>query len=99
MVVAETKAEWARLHRWTQRMDSIVYLGGLCKDCGYKDNLDALEFDHVKPPQHPRRDLSSLFGCAGWEKIKAELDRCELVCSNCHSIRTALRRRENQRNE
>jgi len=91
----------SRRKHWIRRMDAIVYLGGACGDCGYKDNLDALEFDHVQPSQLDRgkRNGGAWLYRYSWEKIKAELDRCELVCANCHRIRTAVRRRENQRHE
>jgi len=88
--------EAARIRAWHRRMDAIVYLGGICKDCGYKDNLDALEFDHVRPKLY--RAVGQLSG-ASWGTYKAELDRCELVCANCHAIRTAQRRRENRKHD
>lgn len=74
------------------RMDAIVYLGGICCDCGYKEDLRALQFDHVahERTRGERTVASSL--CFSWPKIQALLDDCELVCANCHAIRTAKRR-------
>ena len=57
--------------------------GGKCQICGYNRCIAALEFHHVDPTQ-------KLFGirCAGntmsWEKMRAELDKCVLLCANCH---------------
>jgi hypothetical protein len=82
--------ERLRTVQWVQKMQAIELMGGCCKDCGYNTNLNGLEFDHVMP--HGLRAMGQLWGCT-WEKVWAELQRCELVCSTCHSIRTAERRR------
>jgi len=67
---------------------AIEYLGGQCLDCGYAQHLDALEFDHVPGRGEPekRRCLATLWAFS-WERIKAELNKCDLVCANCHRIR------------
>lgn len=61
-----------------------------CTDCGYRKHSDALQFDHLSGKKF---NLSS----AGWapytmERIKEEISKCEVVCANCHAIRTANRR-------
>jgi len=70
---------------------SVEYLGGSCQDCGYNTNLNGLEFDHL-PGTEKHREVSVLLTSSRWETIKAELDKCELVCGTCHNIRTANRR-------
>lgn len=59
-----------------------------CADCGEADPI-VLEFDHL-------RDKSFAIGTAltryGWDKILAEIEKCEVVCANCHRRRTAQRR-------
>ena len=59
-----------------------------CVDCGESDRL-VLEFDHVEPKC---ADVSHLTA-AGWSipRIVREIDRCEVVCVNCHRRRTAAR--------
>ena len=59
------------------------YKGGKCVLCGYTKCLGALEFHHVDPSQ---KDFAlSVKGLTrSWEKIQAELDKCVLVCANCH---------------
>ena len=59
-----------------------------CKDCGYNENADALEFDHIQPK---RAAIGSLIG-GSVKRLLEELARCEVVCSRCHSLRTAQRR-------
>ena len=60
-----------------------------CADCGYNDNPAALEFDHL-PGKEKTRTVASLV-YHSWEKIWSEVAKCEVVCSNCHSIRTIER--------
>jgi hypothetical protein len=61
-----------------------------CMDCGYNDIADVLEFDHrpdeVKLFEVGKADLY------GWEMILAEIKKCDVVCANCHRIRTVKRR-------
>ena len=60
----------------------VDYKGGRCERCGYDKCLRALSFHHV---DKTNKD----FGISGsharsWEKIKQELDKCVLLCANCH---------------
>lgn len=59
-----------------------------CADCDEHDPT-VLEFDHVAGKTAA---VSSLVkNSAGWDRILAELDRCEVVCANCHRRRMARR--------
>lgn len=62
---------------------AVQYKGGRCCICGYKKFIGALEFHHLNPKE---KDFSiSLKGYTkGWGTVKAELDKCILVCANCH---------------
>jgi len=71
------------------RYQAIEVLGGVCMDCGYKANLDALEFDH-RPGTIKTCTIAKLL-MSPWVKIEAELKKCDLVCANCHAIRTQKR--------
>jgi len=61
--------------------------GKKCVDCG-EDNLICLEFDHIKGKK--RADVARLLG-GGWsfKSILKEIEKCEIVCANCHMKRTA----------
>lgn len=65
------------------RVMAREYKGGKCMLCGYKRCPDALEFHHNNPN-------SKVFGLSvkgltrSWERIKKEIDKCVLVCANCH---------------
>ncbi len=59
-----------------------------CVDCGNTD-IRVLEFDHLRDKE---RNISKMLatGC-GWDRISAEIEKCEVVCANCHRIRTGER--------
>jgi hypothetical protein len=59
----------------------VEYLGGECSRCGYKEYLSALVFHH-RDPKIKKFRISS--GVKLWKNIKPELDKCELLCVNCH---------------
>jgi len=67
-------------NRKKQKM--VDYLGGECSFCGYKKCLRALEFHHTNPLE--KEFCMSNFSTITWERLKKELDKCILLCSNCH---------------
>src|SRR5579864_7670151 len=62
---------------------AIEYKGGKCQICGYSRYQGALELHHLNP-----KDKSFAIGDKGytrsWEAIRSELDKCILLCANCH---------------
>lgn len=62
---------------------AVEYKGGKCSVCGYDRCADALEFHHLDPSQKDF-GISSKGYTRSWDKVKEELDKCILVCSNCH---------------
>ncbi len=65
------------------RRKAREYKGGKCMLCGYDRCPDALEFHHTDPT---KKDFGlSVKGLTrSWEKIRTEIDKCVLVCANCH---------------
>jgi len=64
------------------KQEAVAYKGGKCKCCGYSKCVAALEFHHR---DRSKKDFAiSQSRNLELEKIKTELDKCELVCSNCH---------------
>lgn len=58
-----------------------------CVECGYKDHFAALDFDHVRGEK--LYNVSSMPSITGsWRLILEEIAKCDVVCSNCHRIRT-----------
>ena len=62
---------------------ALEYKGTKCEICGYNRCIDALEFHHLNPNEKDF-SISDRSLILDWEPIKKELDKCILVCSNCH---------------
>jgi len=62
---------------------AVQYKGGKCVFCGYARYMGALDFHHMDPA---KKDFGlSMQGLTrSWEKVKQELNKCILVCTNCH---------------
>lgn len=60
-----------------------------CADCGFNRHPAALEFDHL-PGTNKRCKVSALM-LSSRQAILDEIAKCEVVCANCHAIRTVDR--------
>lgn len=80
-------ASYERKRKQSDRINAIKLASG-CADCGYSTHPAALDFDHVGDGK--TANVSSLIGCA-WDRVAAEIAKCEVVCANCHRIRTVGR--------
>jgi hypothetical protein len=59
-----------------------------CADCGGRFPPEVMDFDHLRD----KEDLiSKLVYQTGTQRLLAELDKCEVVCANCHRLRTSHR--------
>jgi hypothetical protein len=72
--------------RRRRKLQCIEHKGGKCQRCGYDKCQRALEFHHDRRFE---KDLScyargGLNMMQSWDKLKAELSKCLLVCANCH---------------
>jgi len=70
-----------RMRKLKQQM--VDYKGGCCQKCGYDKYLGALEFHHINPEEKDFNP-SHLKKYSFDERIKEELDKCLLLCANCH---------------
>lgn len=68
--------------RAENKQKAIEYKGGACGACGYSYCVAALEFHH-EDPTVKEASISHMRN-SSWDKIKAELDKTVLLCSNCH---------------
>jgi hypothetical protein len=92
----QLKAGWKRklTLRIIRKKEWVTYKGGKCTRCGYQSCVQALTFHHVNP------ELKRFYltdggqklgaygqGCRGRtkEEIYEELDKCALLCANCHA--------------
>ena len=65
------------------KLMAVEYMGGQCSKCEYKKCVAALEFHH-KDVSKKDFGISINGATRSWEKTKAELDKCIMLCSNCH---------------
>lgn len=66
-----------------------IHMGG-CVDCGYNKHPAALDFDHLHG--FTKRAGVGTMVRRSWGDILEEIAKCEVVCANCHRIRTIGRR-------
>jgi hypothetical protein len=72
----------ANRKRTTVKLRALTYKGGKCQKCGYSKCKRALSFHHLK-------EAEKSFGIGGklsrtWAELQKELDKCILLCANCH---------------
>ena len=65
------------------RLKAIAYKGGKCQQCGYDRCPEALEFHH-RDSSEKEFGVSSSGNTRSWAKVKGEVDKCVLLCANCH---------------
>lgn len=68
--------------KMARKQKCIDYLGGRCAQCGYDRCVKSLNFHHREPDQKSFEISSRLDN--SWEKLRVELDKCDLLCFNCH---------------
>lgn len=86
MVAISRAARIVRRQEFIRRLKSVP-----CMDCGLTFHPEAMDFDHVLGDKLGA--IASMARDAPQEKLELEISKCEVVCSNCHRIRTRARRR------
>jgi hypothetical protein len=62
-----------------------------CMDCGHRFPPCSMDFDH-RDPASKRSAVMRMIGRAGTARILDEVAVCDIVCANCHRLRTFRRR-------
>lgn len=83
---ATAKASAKRRREWIWEMKS-----GPCTDCGQTFHPVAMDFDHTDDGKLFSVSRNYRFSLA---RLQAEIAKCELVCANCHRVRTWTRQQE-----
>jgi hypothetical protein len=77
------------IERWIQKkIKAIEYKGCTCVDCGLsypQTPYQVFDFHHLNP-KDKEFDWTKL-RLRSWDSISKELDKCDLLCANCHRIR------------
>ncbi len=69
--------------RKKRKLELVILKGGCCQKCGYKKSLSALQFHHLYDKKFTVNKAISLN--IKVNKIKEEIDKCLLLCANCHA--------------
>jgi hypothetical protein len=83
------KCEYVYSRRYLEnlKLKAVEYAGSKCQECGYNKCLRALHFHHNEPNIKEFAIFEFRPGykkIRNWEKLKLEIDKCILLCSNCH---------------
>ena len=62
-----------------------------CHDCGGVFPLECMDFDHVLPKAKAGYGMKTMVVSWSKKRIHAEAAKCDIVCANCHRIRTQRR--------
>jgi hypothetical protein len=82
------RAAWRR--RKEKQRDWIKALKDKpCADCGNKFPPECMDFDHRGRSQKKFGISGAISSTRGNPAILEEIAKCDLVCANCHRIRTA----------
>lgn len=71
------------------KLAAIAYKGNKCVKCGIQGHPAIYSFHH-RNPIYKDFDLSDAAD-RSWDIVKVELDKCDLLCDNCHNIEHARR--------
>ncbi len=73
--------------RWGRKLKAVCYKGGKCSQCNknLKNRPWIAVFHHSNPAQKEWAP-SELMNQKDWTVVANELDKCELICKNCHGI-------------
>jgi hypothetical protein len=71
-----------KVHRQKMKAKGVEYKGGKCQNCGYEKSIWAMDFHHKS--KNEKTFNISRYSCLSWDRIRIELDKCILLCSNCH---------------
>lgn len=64
------------------KKQAVEYMGSKCQICGYDKCVWAFDFHH-KNPNEKEFEIARYLTLS-WEKIKVELEKCLMLCANCH---------------
>lgn len=80
-----TKDYRKKLRAENQKLLWEFYKDHPCVRCG-ETNPVVLELDHLGDKKH---QISDIIYCHKWESVSKEIEKCQVLCSNCHAKKTA----------
>lgn len=73
-----------KIRRFRAKSAAIMYLGGKCERCGWHGNQAVLQFHHKDSKE--KDFMIGNVANKSWDSIKKEMQKCILLCANCHAI-------------
>lgn len=73
-----------KLRGLKRKYEAVLARGGKCEICGYNKNIGVLEFHHRNPDEKEYQIDMRAFSNTSLEKLQKELNKCDLLCANCH---------------
>jgi len=80
-----SNSESAKLRARLLKHKLIEYKGNKCELCGYNKCEGALHFHHLNPQEKDFTISQRNLGLTNLEEFYKEVDKCILVCANCHA--------------
>lgn len=87
-----TPKRLSQIRRWRQNRTEEFnnrYKSHPCADCRQIYHPAAMQFDHLGDKKFNLGDMKTQLS---WEELDKEIEKCELVCANCHAVRTWKRK-------
>lgn len=84
------KCEYFYSRRYLEniKLKAVKYGGGECQKCGYDKCWRAFNFHHIDPSKKNFGIFESRPGfkkVRNWEMLRSEIDKCIMLCANCHA--------------
>lgn len=81
----DKRQEEANKRNQNKKQKAVDYFGGKCFDCDLSFPNCVFQFHHLDPSQ---KEVNPSYAMAGSEsKMWTELEKCVMLCANCHLIR------------
>lgn len=87
---SRAKESRARLRKIRQEYVRSLKESTPCADCEEKFPYYVMDFDHLG--DNKEAQISKMISGVSLERIKQEIEKCDIVCANCHRIRTHVRK-------
>lgn len=84
---SDNVVKWRR----NAKLRLVTEFGSSCMDCGYTGPPFMFDFDH-RDPEKKEFGIARAGNTRAYARMKAEAEKCDLVCANCHRFRTHKQR-------
>lgn len=79
-----------KVKRYRRKMQERITAhkeGTPCADCGQSYPPYVMDYHHRDPATKEFKVSLARANTWAWSRVKAEIDKCDLLCANCHRIR------------